>query len=147
MILLDEGVFQDEPLSELLRQLTRTAPVILLASAERQGEILRMVAEGEVEFVARRFYPVGRVPGGAALALGAAVGDGRGIASGGNAGRRGGNFPARDQQSAYGNPGQRGVAAFSWCAIARGGYAAAADRGGPGGAVARNHPAAEWFVG
>src|SRR6202041_459845 len=79
VILLDEGVFQDEPLSELLRQLTRTAPVILLASAERQGEILRMVAEGEVEFVARRFYPVGRVPGGAALALGAAVGDGRGL--------------------------------------------------------------------
>src|ERR1700691_1341011 len=60
VILLDEGVFQDEPLSELLRQLTRTAPVILLASAERQGEILRMVAEGEVEFVARRgdFIPL-----------------------------------------------------------------------------------------
>src|ERR1700721_2687321 len=60
VILLDEGVFQDAPLSELLRQLTRTAPVILLASAERQGEILRMVAEGEVEFVARRgdFIPL-----------------------------------------------------------------------------------------
>jgi signal transduction histidine kinase len=54
VILLDDGVFQDAPLSELLRQLTRTAPVILLASAERQSEILRMVAEGEVEFVARR---------------------------------------------------------------------------------------------
>jgi signal transduction histidine kinase len=52
--LVDDGVFQGAPLSELLRQLTRTAPVILLASAERQGEILRMVAEGEVEFVARR---------------------------------------------------------------------------------------------
>jgi chemotaxis response regulator CheB len=54
VIWLDDGVFQDAPLSELLRQLTRTAPVILLASAERQSEILRMVAEGEVEFVARR---------------------------------------------------------------------------------------------
>jgi signal transduction histidine kinase len=54
VILLDDRVFQDVPLSELLRQLTKTAPVILLASAERQGEILRMVAEGEVEFVARR---------------------------------------------------------------------------------------------
>jgi CheY-like chemotaxis protein len=60
VILLDDGVFQDAPLSELLRQLTRTAPVILLASAERQGEILRMVAEGEVEFVARHgdFIPL-----------------------------------------------------------------------------------------
>ncbi len=54
VILLDDGVFQDAPLSELLRQLTRTAPVILLAAAERQPEIVRMVAEGEVEFVARR---------------------------------------------------------------------------------------------
>jgi signal transduction histidine kinase len=54
VILLDDGVFQHAPLSELLRQLTRAAPVILLASAERQSEILRMVAEGEVEFVARR---------------------------------------------------------------------------------------------
>jgi len=60
VILLDDGVFEDAPLSELLRQLTRTAPVILLASAERQGEILRLVAEGEVEFVARRgeFIPL-----------------------------------------------------------------------------------------
>jgi signal transduction histidine kinase len=60
VILLDDAVFQDAPLSELLRQLTRTAPVILLASAERQGEVLRMVADGEVEFVARRgdFIPL-----------------------------------------------------------------------------------------
>jgi len=54
VILLDDGVFQDAPLSELLRQLTSTAPVILLAAPERQSETLRMVAEGEVEFVARR---------------------------------------------------------------------------------------------
>ncbi len=40
--------------------MTKTAPVILLAAAERQAEILRMVAEGEVEFVARRgeFIPL-----------------------------------------------------------------------------------------
>jgi signal transduction histidine kinase len=54
VILLDDDVFQDAPLAELLRQLTKTAPVILLAADERQTEILRMVAEGEVEFVARR---------------------------------------------------------------------------------------------
>jgi signal transduction histidine kinase len=60
VILLDDGVFQDAPLAELLRQLTRTAPVILLAAPERQAEILRMVAEGEVEFVARHgeFIPL-----------------------------------------------------------------------------------------
>jgi signal transduction histidine kinase len=60
VILLDDDVFQDAPLSELLRQLTKSAPVILLAAAERQTEILRMVAEGEVEFVARRgeFIPL-----------------------------------------------------------------------------------------
>lgn len=60
VILLDEDVFQNAPLSELLRQLTKTAPVILLADAERQAEILRMVAEGELEFVARRgeFIPL-----------------------------------------------------------------------------------------
>jgi signal transduction histidine kinase len=60
VILLDDDVFQEAPLSELLRQLTKTAPVIFLAAAERQAEILRMVAEGEVEFVARRgeFIPM-----------------------------------------------------------------------------------------
>jgi DNA-binding NarL/FixJ family response regulator len=60
VILLDDDVFQEAPLSELLRQLTKTAPVILLAAAERQAEILRMVAGGEVEFVARRgeFVPL-----------------------------------------------------------------------------------------
>jgi signal transduction histidine kinase len=59
-ILLDDDVFQDAPLSDLLRQLTKTAAVVLIAAAERQSEILRMVAEGEVEFVARRgeFIPL-----------------------------------------------------------------------------------------
>jgi len=60
VILLDDEVLQDAPPSEFLRQLTRTAPVVLLAGAERQGEILRMIAEGEVEFVERRgdFIPL-----------------------------------------------------------------------------------------
>jgi signal transduction histidine kinase len=60
VILLDDDVFQDAPLCELLRQLTKAALVVLLAAAERQTEILRMVAEGEVEFVARRgeFIPM-----------------------------------------------------------------------------------------
>ncbi len=60
VILLDGDLFRDAPLSEFLRQLTETAPVILLAAPDRQPEMLRMVAEGEVEFVARQgdFIPL-----------------------------------------------------------------------------------------
>jgi signal transduction histidine kinase len=60
VILLDGDLFRDAPLGEFLRQLTKTAPVILLAAPERQSEILRAVAEGEVEFVARQgeFVPL-----------------------------------------------------------------------------------------
>jgi signal transduction histidine kinase len=60
VILLDDELLQGAPLCEFLRQLTKTAPVVLLAAAERQAEVLRMVAEGEVEFVARRgeFIPL-----------------------------------------------------------------------------------------
>jgi signal transduction histidine kinase len=60
VILLDEELLQGAPLSEFLRQLTKTAPVVLLAAPERQTEILSMVAEGEVEFVMRRgeFIPL-----------------------------------------------------------------------------------------
>jgi signal transduction histidine kinase len=60
VILLDGDLFRDAPLSEFLRQLTKSAPVILLAAPERQSEILRVVAEGEVEFVARHgeFIPL-----------------------------------------------------------------------------------------
>jgi signal transduction histidine kinase len=60
VILLDDELLQGAPLCEFLRQLTKTAPVVLLAAAERQAEILRMVAEGDVEFVARRgeFIPL-----------------------------------------------------------------------------------------
>ncbi len=60
VILLDEELLQDAPLCEFLRQLTKTAPVVLLAAPKRQAEILAMVAEGEVEFVVRRgeFIPL-----------------------------------------------------------------------------------------
>jgi len=60
VILLDDELLKDAPLPEFLRQLAKTAHVVLLADAERQPEILHMVAEGEVEFVARRgeFIPL-----------------------------------------------------------------------------------------
>jgi signal transduction histidine kinase len=48
-------------LPDLIERMEQDSPyLILLASAERQGEILRMVAEGEVEFVARHgdFIPL-----------------------------------------------------------------------------------------
>jgi signal transduction histidine kinase len=59
-ILLDEALLEGAPLVESLRQLTEAAPVILLASLARSGEVGGMVAEGDVEFVARAgdFIPV-----------------------------------------------------------------------------------------
>jgi signal transduction histidine kinase len=53
VILLDYELLEGAPLEEFLRQLTVTAPVILLAPLERQAEIARLVAGGDVEFVAR----------------------------------------------------------------------------------------------
>jgi len=52
-ILLDESILQGAPLIELLRQLTETAPVILLAGIEHRADISRLVAEGDLDFVAR----------------------------------------------------------------------------------------------
>jgi len=52
-ILLDEAILQGAPLIELLRQLTETAPVILLGAFEHRADISRLVAEGDLEFVAR----------------------------------------------------------------------------------------------
>ena len=40
-------------MAESLRHFSEIAPVVLLASVERCGEITRLVAEGQVEFVAR----------------------------------------------------------------------------------------------
>jgi signal transduction histidine kinase len=53
VIFLDYELLQGASLDEFLRQLTVTAPVILLAPLERQAEIARLVAGGDVEFVAR----------------------------------------------------------------------------------------------
>jgi signal transduction histidine kinase len=53
VILLDERILEGAPLFESLRQLTQAAPVILVAAIARQREVVRLVAEGDVDFVAR----------------------------------------------------------------------------------------------
>jgi signal transduction histidine kinase len=53
VILLDESLLEGAPLVELLRQMTETAPVILLGNAEWREDFSHMVAEGDVDFVAR----------------------------------------------------------------------------------------------
>jgi signal transduction histidine kinase len=52
-ILLDETMLQGAPLIELLRQLTEAAPVILLGAIEHRADISHLIAEGDLEFVAR----------------------------------------------------------------------------------------------
>ncbi len=52
-ILIDGYLLAGDPLPDALRPFTAVAPVILLAPPERQAEAARLVAEGEVEFVAR----------------------------------------------------------------------------------------------
>ncbi|HXX18609.1 MAG TPA: histidine kinase dimerization/phospho-acceptor domain-containing protein [Candidatus Acidoferrum sp.] len=52
-IVLDSELVGREPLDGLLRQLTASAPVILIAPLERQFEVGRRIASGDVEFVAR----------------------------------------------------------------------------------------------
>jgi signal transduction histidine kinase len=52
-ILIDSYLVGGDPLPEALRPFTAIAPVVLLAPPERQPEAARLVAEGEVEFVAR----------------------------------------------------------------------------------------------
>lgn len=42
------------PLVETLRQLSEAAPLILVASTARQSEIAGLMAEGDMDFVARR---------------------------------------------------------------------------------------------
>lgn len=53
VILFDCDLLEGAPLDEFFRHLTVTAPVILLAPTERQPEIARLVAGGDVEFVPR----------------------------------------------------------------------------------------------
>lgn len=52
-ILLDEEILDGAPLIGSLRMLTETAPVILIAAIAKQAEIARLVAEGDVDFIAR----------------------------------------------------------------------------------------------
>ncbi|MGA7855377.1 MAG: histidine kinase dimerization/phospho-acceptor domain-containing protein [Candidatus Acidiferrales bacterium] len=53
VILLDDHLVHGAPLMELIRQLTEGASVVLLAAPERQEEVIRLIAEGDLEFVAR----------------------------------------------------------------------------------------------
>src|SRR5690242_1151897 len=53
VILVDHELLQGVSLADQLRQLAAKASVILLAPPERQAEVARLVAGGEVEFVAR----------------------------------------------------------------------------------------------
>jgi signal transduction histidine kinase len=53
VILLDDMLLGGAPLLGSLRQLAEKAPVILLAPSARQAQVASLVAEGEVEFVAR----------------------------------------------------------------------------------------------
>ncbi len=53
VILLDDELVHGGPLMELIRQLTESASVVLLAAPERQKEVIGLIAEGDLEFVAR----------------------------------------------------------------------------------------------
>jgi signal transduction histidine kinase len=53
VIVMADDLLEDLPPTEILRQLIDVAPVILLAPQERQTEISKLVAGGDVEFVAR----------------------------------------------------------------------------------------------
>lgn len=53
VVVLDDSLLGSAPIVESLRQLTAIAPVVLLAAVARQAEVARIVAEGDVEFVAR----------------------------------------------------------------------------------------------
>ena len=53
VILLDEEILMGAPLLESVRQLSGAAPLILVAGIARQTETEKLVAEGDVDFVAR----------------------------------------------------------------------------------------------
>ncbi|MGH9715156.1 MAG: histidine kinase dimerization/phospho-acceptor domain-containing protein [Candidatus Acidiferrales bacterium] len=52
-ILIDGGLIEGEPLPDVLQPFIAIAPVILVAPLERQAEAARLVASGDVEYVAR----------------------------------------------------------------------------------------------
>jgi signal transduction histidine kinase len=49
--LLDEAILGTATLGETLLQLTESSPVIVIAAPQRQAELARWIAEGDVEFV------------------------------------------------------------------------------------------------
>lgn len=53
VLVVENGLIEDGSLLEALRQLTETAPAILIAAPGREAEISGLVAEGDVDFVAR----------------------------------------------------------------------------------------------
>jgi len=53
VILVDDKLVEGVCLSEFLKQLTVSAPVVFLADPQRQGEIVRFVTAGRLDFVAR----------------------------------------------------------------------------------------------
>lgn len=53
VIFLDDHLVEGVQLGEFLKQLTGSAPVVLLADPDRQCEIAKFVAEGKLDFVAR----------------------------------------------------------------------------------------------
>jgi len=59
-ILLDDELLKGQPLAEVLRHFSAIAGVILLAPLERQTDVAKLLAAGDIEFVARAgdFSPV-----------------------------------------------------------------------------------------
>jgi len=53
VVFVDDELLRGTPRVESLRHFTAVASVILLAPPERQSEVLRLVASGELDFVAR----------------------------------------------------------------------------------------------
>ncbi len=53
VILLDDSLLGGAALPDIVRQFAAAAPVVLLASEGRQGEVARLVASGEADFVSR----------------------------------------------------------------------------------------------
>jgi len=54
VIVLDDELVAGAPLLEFLRQLNESAPIVLIASFDRQKEVANLVTAGEVEFVGRQ---------------------------------------------------------------------------------------------
>ena len=53
VILLDESALNGAPVEVAVRELTESSSVIVVANPALQGQVTRLVAEGDVEFVAR----------------------------------------------------------------------------------------------